>query len=564
MMDIVVLPPESNFWDKPCKSLSINEFRLRKFLESHRYGLFQSMDLRTSKKIVFHNDKGILKIHNEVTIKSWLLDYLESTPEKEFDSGKFENKTIQVTQGESIKWEVLAKVQKYSLDGLKRVLLTLPRYSVTGFVGTSKLDVFEDDHKSAYIKFLNGVVKVTAGGVDMVNYKDLKDKGAIWESHILPRNFRWNENKGLFETFAEKSLSRKSPKKDDGDWTKNYDLEEDEYTAFRTAYGYLLHSYNIPDVAKGIIFIDCDSDLGKPEGGNGKSLTMKSIKHFKNTIEMSGKKVCQDKSGGGRFQFSTVTYDTKFVFMNDIDQEFKFERLFNDITDDMEIEGKGKGKFVIPFETKPKIGITTNYVPAGTGNSVERRQHVVEFGNYWNHCTKEHKEQPSDEKHLGKSLFDKTFSDEDWNQFYTYGIRCIQEFFQKGLVASPNQNYLVKTRKFEIEGIDGDGVVTSWMDSWLEEDRLKGDYHINDGISEKDLYKKFAHDNLPYTESAGGDWSFHYFNKMFFKYVMSHPDYEYNSIYRSKGDTKTNRRWNRGPSGNQTPHIKVTSPNDPR
>ena len=33
--------------------------------------------------------------------------------------------------------------------------------------------------------------------------------------------------------------------------------------------------------------------------------------------------------------------------MNDIDQEFKFERIFNDITDDMEVEGKGKNKFTI-------------------------------------------------------------------------------------------------------------------------------------------------------------------------------------------------------------------------
>jgi len=80
-------------------------------------------------------------------------------------------------------------------------------------------------------------------------------------------------------------------------------------SAFRSAYGFLLHSYNIPDLSKGVIFIDCDSDVGKPEGGNGKSLTMRSLIHFKNTVIMSGKKVCQDKSGGGRFQFSTVTYD---------------------------------------------------------------------------------------------------------------------------------------------------------------------------------------------------------------------------------------------------------------
>ena len=70
--------------------------------------------------------------------------------------------------------------------------------------------------------------------------------------------------------------------------------------------------------------------------------------------------------------------------------------------------------------------------------------------------------------------------------------------------------------KVEIEGVDGDGVVTSWMDTWLEEDRLQGKYHIGEGICSHKLYEKFSRDNFPYTESAGGIWSFHHFDKMFF------------------------------------------------
>jgi hypothetical protein len=163
---------------------------------------------------------------------------------------------------------------------------------------------------------------------------------------------------------------------------------------------------------------------------------------------------------------------------------------------------------------------------------------------------------------MGKNLFDREFSDDDWNQFYTYGIKCLQEFFQKGLVQSSNQDYLIKTRKVEIEGADGDGVVTSWMDAWLEEDRLQGKYHIGEGICSHKLYEKFSRDNFPYTESAGGIWSFHHFDKMFFKYVMNHPDYDYNKHCSSRGDGKSNRKWNRGSANNQTPHIRITSLKD--
>ena len=123
-MQNITLPPDTNFWDMPCKSLLINEWRLRKFLESHGFGLFQTGKKRTSDKTVFHLENGILKFHNEETVKSWVLEYFESQPEVEFgDSGKFENKTIPTTQGKSIKYDILNLIQ--SFNGMKNVLKTL-------------------------------------------------------------------------------------------------------------------------------------------------------------------------------------------------------------------------------------------------------------------------------------------------------------------------------------------------------------------------------------------------------------------------------------------------------
>ena len=43
-------------------------------------------------------------------------------------------------------------------------------------------------------------------------------------------------------------------------------------------------------------------------------------------------------------------------------------------------------------------------------------------------------------------------------------MRCLQEFFQKGLHKPSNYNYLSKSLITEIEGKDGDGTVTNWMD----------------------------------------------------------------------------------------------------
>ena len=61
--------------------------------------------------------------------------------------------------------------------------------------------------------------------------------------------------------------------------------------------------------------------------------------------------------GGGRFQFADVTIDTKFVLIDDVRPEFSLEQLFSMITGDVEVEGKGKNKFMIPAERKSKVRI---------------------------------------------------------------------------------------------------------------------------------------------------------------------------------------------------------------
>ena len=135
----------------------------------------------------------------------------------------------------------------------------------------------------------------------------------------------------------------------------------------------------------------------------------------------------------------------------------------------------------------------------------------------------------------------------------------------EGLHKSTNLNYLTKSRRLEIEGKDGDGTVTNWMDEWLQLHRIEGGYYRTDGVGicSHELYKKFAHDNLPLTKEGGGIWDYNHFDKMFFKYVMKLPEYRYNEHLSIRGDKKSDRKWLRGTAGNQTPHIRITSPSDP-
>ena len=536
--------------------IKINDYLFRRFLSDEGFGQYQSTTNRLSKKQIFRNVDGVLELQDANSVKQWMRKYFESIPDADF---KKERMWSLNDGNETDKFRVLSVLQMIPVSKIESVLTQLDVHSSIGYKDSSKINLFNDSSGIAHIRFQNGVVRVTKDGITLIEYSSLKNEGAVWESSIIPRDIQIDESKGLYEKFCEKAMSYHNPDKKSENWTDNYDLNEKQYLAMRTGFGYLLHTFNSPSVPKCVYFIDSDSELGKPQGGNGKSFVMKSIKFFKSTVMIDGKVFRKSMDSGGQFQFSMVQPDTTLCVIDDIRPEFDFDMLFSKITGDMQIEQKGKDILIIPEKDKPKFGVTTNYVIAGVGTSYKRRQHIVEFGNYWSHCN-DIEEKPSDEKHLGKELFSNEFQDEDWNQFYTYGFKCIQEYFNIGLKESEHQTYLSKTIKIEIEGSNGDGTITDWIDKWCKEDRVKNDYHI-DGLPEKDLYQNFIVQNPevdPYV------WDMKKFRQSFFNFCDLTPEYDYNPQKSSRGKSLTDRRWQKGSAGKQENWIKIVDIGTPK
>jgi hypothetical protein len=530
--------------------LKINDYLLREFLTKEGFAQFQISEKRTSRRQIFYNNDGILEIHEGNTIKTWLRNYFEDIADEKYDAGQeWGGKRDEGYD----KYEILSLLQSYSVSKIDSVLTQLDVYSQSGYRDTMPLDLFNDIDGVAHIRFRNGIVKVTKNDIKILPYSSVKSKGAVWETSIIQRDIKIEEDKGLYEKFCEGALSFRNPDKKSDVWMKNYDLNEEQCLAMRTGYGFLLHTYNNPSVPKCVYFIDSDSELGKPQGGNGKSLVMKSIKYFKTTTMIEGKVFRKSMDSGGQFQFSMVEPDTTLIVIDDITPEFDFEQMFSKITGDFQIEKKGKDILIIPEKDKPKFGITTNYVIAGVGTSYKRRQHIVEFGNYWSHCN-DINESPAEKKHLGKQLFDNEFTDKDWNQFYTYGFKCLQEYFQKGLVESSNQSYMNKTIKMAIDGKDGDGSITDWMSAWCENDRIESSYNIA-GIKDSDLYDAFIAENIDVDKTI---WDIKHFRQQFFNFIDLKSEYDYNPHCAKKGSTLTQRRWLKGSAGNQVPWIKIT------
>ena len=544
----VLLENSHPFWFVKQDKLKFKSRSTAKFLELYGWGFFQNNKDRTVKKELFHNDNGVLRIHNEETAKKWVLNLLESLDEKVFLEG-----ILQTPNGVG-QDEVLDGWINLSNDQWKKILGSMTVYSEEDYQNTIPIKVFRDNSDTCHIRFRNGVVKIQATDIEIIQKDELKDEGTIWESEQHSHNIELDSKSvGLFETFVINAFKKRDHSKNSEDWTQNYVLDEDQLRSFREAYGYLLHGHKSMDKLKCVLCYDSEGTFDNPMGGNGKTLTMDSIKYYKQISTLAGKQWMK----GDKFVWSDVTPETKFVLINDIEKDFNFQDLFNVITDDFQTEGKGVNKVIIPKEKSPKVAITSNGIITGSGSSFERRKHVVEYGNYWKRCVDEG-ESVSDDKHLGKQLFSQ-FTDEDWNDFYNFGFRCVQEYLRNGLTESISENYVERAKIVTLEGTLGTGEVTKWMNKWVKTTRIDDGYNEGEGITEESLYQMFVTDNPLLASHMPSGYDKSRFHQVFFDFVMMTDGYYYNERRSKHGDTKSARRWLRGERGNQEAHILVTS-----
>ena len=168
----------------------------------------------------------------------------------------------------------------------------------------------------------------------------------------------------------------------------------------------------------------------------------------------------------------------------------------------------------------------------GNNASHERRQHWVEFGDYWRRSYIEN-EEVWDPKHLGKSLFNE-FDEKDWNQFYNFGFKCVQLYLREGLLKGAGGSFSEK--KIASEAADDNPDIADWMLKYCSTDRLALDHHKS-GVFKAQLYKMFVSE---LGSRVARDWDETRFSKAMFQYVSQSSDYEWNP--QKSGSTLTDKR----------------------
>jgi len=320
------------------------------------------------------------------------------------------------------------------------------------FMETVDIDIKHDTQDVCFLYYKNCVVEVGVDYTKIIDYLDI-DK-YVWKDSVIERDYiEFDHHGGEFRSFV---------------WFIAGESKH-SYNCFKSAIGYLLHSYKTQADNKAIILND-EMISDEPNGRSGKGVLFNGIKQLKKLVSLNGKKIDLNS----QFAFQTVKADCQVLVFDDVKRNFPFEDLFSIITEGLEIEYKGQGAIKLPVTKSPKIVITTNYTIKGQGGSFDARKHELELSSHFNSGYS-----PRDK--FGHMLFDDWNSDE-WCRFDNFMIQCVQYYLANGLQAQTHKN--LELRKLISE------TSTEFLE-WIKE----GNLPLRTRLRNTETFNKFKTDN---------------------------------------------------------------------
>lgn len=341
-----------------------------------------------------------------INVSDFVTDYLEKNGADISFTVNLEGEAVQFTASLLLQKETIKK-QCHSLFN-KKFLELLPTFDA---------EILKDTPTECFKLFKNRIIKVTADGLQEIEYKDLHDK-FVWKKHIIDFEFVYNEK--FEDCHYFKFIYNVS----------NAQTEPGRHIAFITAIGYLLHKFNAQEKGQAIICYDeVITDLNKPQGGTGKGVFAKALAKLSEMIKIDGKKFDEND----RFCFQRVSDSTQIVFFDDVKTKLGFDRFNSILTDGWNIEKKNKDEFAIPPEDSPKVLIGSNSILECEGSTRKRRQFILEFSDFYSRHIIKGNEEPIKDHHQC-IFFTDDWDKNEWQMFYSFMISCIAEFMKSGLI----------------------------------------------------------------------------------------------------------------------------------
>lgn len=416
-----------------------------------------------------------------------LIEYLKFHRAKYADNEyfiKLDDNIARIVDHTDVQYEVFQYVQglpevfthveytysrKWLIEVLTRQNITIFSPAKLTLLKRIEIPPFKEQKGMAYFFYKNGVVRITASEIVFLRHIDYDH--IILESQIINRHFP-------VHFLTEKKMI---PDGQFGDFLFLIsDKNHEQLESLRTILGYLMHQ-NYPGGEKAVILTDSNVS-SEPNGRTGKGIIGHGLNHMRKMTTIPGKSMKMDS----QFKYQQVEPVTQIVHLEDVNPRFKFETLFNDITDQMLVERKNKN----PFSIRTKILISTNRTIDLNGNSSKARAIEFELSDYFSlHRT-------PDQEFQGYLFNDwKAEKAVEWEYFDLYMIHCMQLYLKKGLIYPKNKN-LPERKLLDSVGKD--------FYEWA----IQQDFKVGVHYPRKDYKRKFM-------DAAGIDNEFYWTSQRF-------------------------------------------------
>ena len=346
---------------------------------------------------------------------------------------------------------------------------------------------------SQTVYFNNSKVTVTADSINHQPYSAYTGGRYVWEESVVKHTYRklkpqftWekDEEGRYIITFAEDApskLARVVRNMARLHWRKQDELglqltEEDvaeemqALVVIMLMIGYLLHRHKSPSAAYAALLLDYAIGNSPKErnGRSGKTFLLKAVGALLKMeyIDMSN----LAKKSNQQFGFSGVKESTGLIIVDECRENFAFNELYAKISDDMEVERKGKDPVVIPFSKAPKFGIATNHTLKDHSPSTEGRFAPVVVADYYHVKTQlnDYREtrKISDEFH--QNLLDLEYAETDWQADIHFMLECLQMFLSLPVADRRQMPPIKNIEQRELQAAISDGF-RQWADEVLGE-----------------------------------------------------------------------------------------------
>lgn len=380
---------------------------------------------------------------------------------------------------------------------LQNTLMKSCRTMITDSTGhltmRDDMDFSSSTPTSQTVYFNNSKVTVTADSINHQPYSAYTSGRYVWEESVVKHTYRklkpqftWekDEEGRYIITFAEDApskLARVVRNMARLHWRKQDELglqlteeevaeEMQALVVIMLMIGYLLHRHKSPSAAYAALLLDYAIGNSPKErnGRSGKTFLLKAVGALLKMeyIDMSN----LAKKSNQQFGFSGVKESTGLIIVDECPENFAFNELYAKISDDMEVERKGKDPVVIPFSKAPKFGIATNHTLKDHSPSTEGRFAPVVVADYYHVKTQlnDYREtrKISDEFH--QNLLDLEYAETDWQADIHFMLECLQMFLSLPVADRRQMPPIKNIEQRELQAAISDGF-RQWADEVLGE-----------------------------------------------------------------------------------------------